>query len=85
MLKHFIQDYRPKQIFSYCDFNKFDGRSYEALGMQFIGYTGPDMKWIMPDGTVRNRSPKHHKMLKEASIGQIYGAGSKKYRLIVNI
>ena len=29
-------------IFSYCDFNKFDGHGYEAIGMKYIGNTGPD-------------------------------------------
>jgi hypothetical protein len=44
LFKHFIEEYRPSKVFSYCDFNKFNGRSYEELGMEFIGYTGPDMK-----------------------------------------
>lgn len=44
LLTHFIRDYKPTKIFSYCDFNKFDGKSYLAAGMYFTGYTGPDMK-----------------------------------------
>lgn len=44
LFKYFIKDYKPDKVFSYCDFNKFDGRGYLALGMKFIGYTGPDMK-----------------------------------------
>ena len=79
LFKHFIKDYNPTSVFSYCDFNKFDGRGYEAIGMQFIGYTGPDMKWVMPDYSVHSREPKLHKQLKEESIGQIWGAGSLKY------
>jgi len=79
LLKHFITDYRPSKIFSYCDFNKFDGRSYEAAGMQFAGYTGPDMKWLLKNGQVVNRKPRRHAELKDASIAQLFGAGSKKY------
>lgn len=79
LFKHFIKDYSPSSIFSYCDFNKFDGRSYEALGMKFIGYTGPDMKYLMNDGKVINRSPTHYKYNKENSVALLYGAGSKKY------
>lgn len=83
-MSHFIRDYSPDKIFSYCDFNKFDGKSYLAAGMKFIGYTGPDMKWVMPDYSVINRSPKRHGELKETAIAQIFGAGSKKFELIVD-
>lgn len=79
LFKHFVNDIQPAQVFSYCDFNKFNGRSYEALGMEFVGYTGPDMKWVLANGSVKNRSPKKHKELKEQSVAQIFGAGSKKY------
>lgn len=79
LFKHFIKEYNPEGVFSYCDFNKFNGKSYEALGMKFIGYTGPDFKWIMPGGVVINRCPNKHKELQEKSIGKLYGAGSKKY------
>ena len=61
LFKNFIRDYKPKQIFSYCDFNKFDGKGYEAIGMKLIGYTGPDMKWLMPNHVVVNRKPSKHK------------------------
>lgn len=78
LFKHFIEDYNPKEIFSYCDFNKFDGKSYEALGMKFIGYTGPDMKYIIK-GNVINRQPSKYKEIKSQIDARIYGAGSKKY------
>lgn len=79
LLKHFISDYHPSKIFSYCDFNKFDGRSYLAAGMQFVDYTGPDMKWLLQTGQVVNRKPRHHAELSKAAVAQLWGAGSKKY------
>lgn len=79
LFTHFVRDYNPDAVFSYCDFNKFDGRSYEALGMKFIGYAGPDMKYLMKNGEVINRSPTHYKYNKENSVALLYGAGSKKY------
>ena len=79
LFKHFIKEYDPQEVFSYCDFNKFDGKSYEAIGMEFIGYTAPDMKWLLNDGTVANRKPRHHSELKEQSKAQLFGAGSKKF------
>jgi response regulator of citrate/malate metabolism len=79
LFTHFVKDYNPSSVFSYCDFNKFDGKGYEALGMKFIGYTEPDMKWFMKDRTVMNRQPSRYKELKANSLAQIWGAGSKKY------
>lgn len=79
LFKHFIDEYKPSSVFSYCDFNKFDGKSYEELGMTFIGYTAPDMKWLLKSGQVVNRKPSKHAELKAISIAQIFGAGSKKY------
>ena len=84
LFKAFVQEYKPDAVFSYCDFNKFDGKSYEAIGMKFIGYTAPDMKWLLPGGLVVNRNPSKHKELKEQAIAQIFGAGSKKYILEFN-
>ena len=79
LFTHFIRDYKPDKVFSYCDFNKFNGKSYEAIGMKFIGYTGPDMKWLLKSGEVVTRKPSKHQEYKENSIAQIWGSGSKKY------
>lgn len=84
LLKHFIRQHHPATIFSYCDFNKFNGKSYENAGMAFIGYTGPDMKWLLKNGQVVNRQPGKHTELKNAAKAKIYGAGSKKYKLQVS-
>ena len=78
LFKAFLKDYNPDQVFSYCDFNKFDGKSYEELGMKFIGYTGPDMKYIIK-GKVLNRQPSKYKEIKSQVEARIFGAGSKKY------
>lgn len=78
LFKKFIQDYEPITVFSYCDFNKFNGKGYENLGMKFIGYTGPDMKWLI-NGKVYNRNPRKNNELKEIAEAKIYGSGSKKY------
>lgn len=81
LLRHFIKNNRPEEIFSYCDFNKFDGKGYEASGMKFIGYTGPNKWWVLKDRSVVNRQPSKYAELKENSFACIYGAGSKKYIL----
>ena len=50
LFKHFIREHDPDSVFSYCDFNKFDGKGYEAIGMRFIGYTGPDKYLLLNNG-----------------------------------
>lgn len=78
LFTHFVRDYNPDTVFSYCDFNKFDGKSYEALGMKFIGYTGPDMKYVI-NKEVINRSPSNYKYNNSHCEDKLYGSGSKKY------
>lgn len=78
LFKHFVKLYNPTQVFSYCDFNKFDGKSYEVLGMKFIGYTGPDKTWLIHGKAVK-RNPAKYKKYKEEAEAIIWGAGSKKY------
>lgn len=78
LFKAFTREYNPHLVFSYCDFNKFDGKGYEAIGMKFTGYTGPDKFYVDNAGYKIGRNPKKRKELEE-SCTTIYGAGSKKY------
>jgi len=78
LFKHFLKTENIKSVFSYCDFNKFTGKGYEKIGMEFIGYTTPDMKWIVGNKVI-NRNPSKNLILKESADAQIFGAGSKKY------
>lgn len=89
LFKHFVKEYNPSTVFSYCDFNKFDGKGYVALGMQYVGDTGPDLNWVIRledlKSTVEDRyivvprSPSKHKQLSEKSCGKFYGSGSMKF------
>ena len=78
LFSRFVEDYNPDEVFSYCDFNKFDGRSYEAIGMKFVGYTGPDKTYLI-DGVAYKRNPSKYKEYKEKAEAVIWGSGSKKY------
>ena len=89
LFKHFVKEYNPSTVFSYCDFNKFDGKGYVALGMKYIGDTGPDLNWILKLENLKStiedkyivvpRSPSKHKQLSEQSCGKFYGSGSMKF------
>lgn len=78
LFKHFVKDYNPTSVFSYCDFNKFNGKSYEELGMKFIGSTGPDLTYIIK-GKCFKRQYSNYKNIKDKIDYRIWGAGSKKY------
>lgn len=78
LFKHFIDDNESKEVFSYCDFNKFNGKGYSKLHMKNIGITKPDLKYIIKDKVV-NRQPNNYKKLKSIIDYRIYGAGSLKY------
>lgn len=82
LFNYFKKSYKPKSIFSYCDFNKFNGQGYLNLGMNFIGYTGPDLKYVIDD-KVYNRNPAKYQQHKNKIDYKIYGAGSKKYCIII--
>ena len=82
LLSCFKNETQPNAIFSYCDYNKYSGKGYEALGMNFIGVTGPDLRWYMSDGLVLPRSPHRNEELSKTAVAKIWGAGSKKYLLI---
>lgn len=79
LFKAFIRDYNPDLVFSYCDFNKFDGKGYEAIGMKFAGYTGPDKFYVDKSGCKINRNPKKQKEMEDSCLYTIFGSGSKKY------
>ena len=53
LFKFFIDTYKPSDIISYCDIDKFSGSVYNKLGFEFIEYSEPsyiytDYKNIIP-------------------------------------
>ncbi len=84
LFTHFLREHNPDSVFSYCDFNKFDGKGYEAIGMKFIGYTGPDLHYLVGNQIIK-RNPKKYSAIKNLKPLKIYGAGSKKYLWVKEI
>lgn len=39
LFNHFITDYSPKSVVSYCDYSKFDGHTYTNIGMKLEDVT----------------------------------------------
>lgn len=51
LFKHFIKNYNPTSILSYCDLSKFDGNTYFKLGFKATkdNLTSPNYVWVSPD------------------------------------
>lgn len=45
LFKHFLKDYNPESIISYCDRSLFTGSSYETIGMTFLYATPPSYSY----------------------------------------
>ena len=80
---HFLRTNKPESVMSYCDLNKFDGKSYELIGMklhhiekpnQFMVdvRTGKVQQWIFRDK--EKREDQMNNTLK------IYGVGNALYQ-----
>lgn len=56
LFSHFVKQYNPESIISYCDISKFTGQVYNKLGFKLDGLTEPNYKWVSSDSeTVMSR------------------------------
>lgn len=56
LFKHFVEEYKPSNLITYCDISKFTGKVYEELGFKFEEYTEPSYVWInLSDNDIRTR------------------------------
>ncbi len=68
LFKHFITEYTPNNVMSYCNIAKFDGGSYGRLGFKLVSITEPNYVWVK-DNTVLSRYKTTKKDLLDAGIG----------------
>lgn len=45
LFSHFVKEYKPESIISYCDVSKFTGKVYERLGFTLVQQTSPAKVW----------------------------------------
>lgn len=45
LFHHFISEYAPKSVISYCDLSKFSGHVYDKIGMTYGYSTSPNKYW----------------------------------------
>lgn len=69
LFKHFVKDYSPTSIISYCDNSKFSGKVYNQLGFDLIDYGKPSRHWY-------NMKTNQHitdNLLRQRGFDQLFG------------
>lgn len=67
MFKHFISEYKPKSIISYCDLSKFNGKVYQYLGFNTTlnSITEPSYVWVCGDVCLSRYQTQKHKLIEQ--------------------
>ena len=74
LFTHFLIDYKPKSIISYCDNSKFDGTVYKWLEFKLLDYGKPSKHWY-------NAKTKQHitdNLLRQRGFDQLFGTNYGK-------
>jgi len=84
LFKHFIDQYLPASVISYCDLSKFTGKVYEKLGFKLVRKAGPSKHWY-------NMKTKQHitdNLLRQRGFDQLFktdfGKNSDNEELMLN-
>jgi hypothetical protein len=97
LFKHFIKDYNPISVLSYCDISWANGDLYKNLGFDLIGTSKPNYYYVINGKRVNRINYQKHKLVKQgydASLTEveimsqlgyyrIFNCGNEKY-LYVN-
>lgn len=80
--KHFLKEQNPDSVMSYCDANKFDGKSYGEIGMQQVSFQKPNIWYIdrktgkVTQWLYRNKEKRDYQLQNSL---QVYGVGNKVF------
>ena len=81
LLKHFINDYNPISIISYCDLSKFTGKVYEDIGFKLSYNTEPQIIWCNKD--MKHFTQSSLNMIgADKMIGTNYGKGTNNVEIV---
>ena len=82
LFQHFIQDYNPQSIISYCDASKFNGDVYHALNMKFVRQTKPNKIWSNHSDKITNNLLIRHGY--DQLFNADYGKGTSNEQLMID-
>ena len=74
LFKHFVNEYNPQNIISYCDYSKFSGDVYKRLGMEFKNLTKPIGNWF----NLESNDFITESLLKQRGFDQLFGTNYGK-------
>ena len=84
LFNHFIKEYKPNSIVSYCDTSKFSGKVYDTLGFKCVKTNSPRKHWYslkekrhITDGLLLSQG--YDRLFKEN-----HGKGTSNEELILN-
>ena len=66
---HFVRQYQPQSIISYCDLSKFSGEVYSKLGMSSLRRANPSRHWYHPELQIHTTD----NLLRQRGFDQLYG------------
>ena len=81
LFRHFIKEYDPESIISYCDLSKFSGEVYDRLGFTLHHTTEPNKIWSKGNDKVTNNLL----LLRgyDQLFGADYGKGTSNEQLMI--
>jgi len=93
LYNHFLKEYKPKSVLSYCDISWANGNLYKKLGFQMVGVTKPNYHYVVKGKRENIINYQKHKLVKKgfnknlteveimAELGhyRIFNCGNEKY------
>ena len=83
LFKHFINNYKPTSIISYCDNSKFKGDIYNKLGFSLLNYGAPTKHWYQEENDIHITD----NLLRQRGFDQLfktnYGKGTSNEELML--
>lgn len=72
LFKHFLRQYNPQSILSYCDLAKFNGDVYDQLGFKHVRDTEPQKVWSRGSDKITDN------LLRQRGFDQLFNANYGK-------
>lgn len=83
LFAHFVKDYNPKSIISYCDDSKFTGEVYKILGFELKYKPAPSKHWYKYKGNIHITDNLLRQKGYDKLFGTNYGKGSSNRDLML--
>lgn len=82
LFKHFVNDYNPDSIISYCDLSKFEGKVYNKLGMKLLRISSPNYKWVRYNEVYSRYQTQRNKLSK--LLGKEFDSSLSESDIMIN-